>query len=533
MPVNNGSFRQLHLLTYGTPGVQYPTAMQYSEPAVELAIHDVRTLYAINVTNHVLAGASQVSCESETGNAYYVPEYVFTHLPGGNFVLISLGCDDVRSLGWLSREWNVPVLFCSSTYPDVYDTDQFPTQVSFGPLDAAQFLQGLFGILAHFSWTSYAVVHDTASYARVFEAFVMIIKKNLILAPRFTFVPIDSSVYPRVLFDKVLDKVQSSARIVILMMGSKPTRELMVMAEKTGRTTGDYVYLCIEPYRDFRRPDPLTWRFNDTDDEIAKSAFRSLLHFTSVCFERSAVADGQLMRRIEQQGRVQYGDKYFVNGEVNEYSIAAYYSVMALAQVTAEMETAAEITNGRTMAARFRNRIFTINDQNVTIGTQGVRIIDYCLKSTSTNSAGSFQAVMRYDVLSQRLRPVEELKIDWRRPGNFPPPSRPMCGFTGDDPACQSIWNTTSIASVVAVLTVMLLAAFAAGAWWVNKRASKSSAEWWNLLPAHYIQTDAARKLSRRESRISSRYADLGYRLLGRVREMKPFTKPIFVGQLS
>ena len=77
------------------------------------------------------------------------------------------------------------------------------------------------------------------------------------------------------------------------------------------------------------------------------------------------------------------------------------------------------------------NRTFTGIAGNVTIDSNGDRLVDYTLFDMNPIT-GDFEAVMIFDSLSQHFFEGEGKKIHWPNNREGPPPDTPPCGFEGE-----------------------------------------------------------------------------------------------------
>ncbi|OQV20010.1 hypothetical protein BV898_06014 [Hypsibius exemplaris] len=293
-----------------------------------------------------------------------------------------------------------------------YGRVEFPTAVNFAPTDFQQLIFAISDVFDYFSWTSIGIIYDKSSGNNpLYSAIFALLAANTAKSSDYISASIDSSLTTPISYLTALERIWTRSRVTLLLMHTQYVRIFMITAAHAGRTTSEYVYITMEPFATLRRFGNLTW---------------------------------------------QTGDKEDVTSDI---ALALYYTIMALGEVLHEsIKEGVDLHNGQAIAARFRNRTFSYPAGRIVIGVDGVRMLEYCIRSMDIES-GNFQAKLSYGSLSRRISPILNRTIVWRTPGNVAPPNEPRCGFSGLRWPCrQTNYDLSlSIPLVTASLLSLLL----------------------------------------------------------------------------
>ncbi|XP_055332536.1 atrial natriuretic peptide receptor 1-like [Paramacrobiotus metropolitanus] len=254
-------------------------------------------------------------------------------------------------------------------------------------------------------------------------------------------------------------------------------------------TNGEHVYVAIIPFRNGLYD--INWKCNNTDDEAARSAFRSVLIIepdVSVYGEANgtyALGFADLM--IDLSRRV-YNYTYQPGEYVSPHVISTYASVVIFAQVMNEIYSNPAIAvsgSGRSLVKHFLNRTFQTSITNATINEFGERMPIWVVNQFDTNT-GELRTVMQFDPDNPNTTMVTP--IQW--PREWPPDDEPDCGFRGDRSHCVSIGSPalTAVANAAAILIICVAVAVSLCIW-RRMRTNQRKSKWW-ILDCRHLNWD-------------------------------------------
>lgn len=114
------------------------------------------------------------------------------------------------------------------------------------------------------------------------------------------------------------------------------------------------------------------------------------------------------------------------------------------------------VINGTMITRKIWNRTFTGIAGNVTIDSNGDRLVDYTLFDMNPIT-GDFEAVMIFDSLAQQFFEVEGKKIHWPNNREGPPPDTPPCGFEGELCLAEAELRSQLVLIITAIVLSFLL----------------------------------------------------------------------------
>ncbi|KAL5020191.1 hypothetical protein ScPMuIL_003083 [Solemya velum] len=194
-------------------------------------------------------------------------------------------------------------------------------------------------------------------------------------------------------------------------------REMMLTAHKMEKTNGEYVFIITrafvgDPSGDFK------WKYNDGDDEIARKAFESVFML---------------------QVRVPPGEEFYAfNSEVKAGSLRDYNFDWGDLPYGFNCDGDVLVRRGERRQI-WRWQRFDVGSVAgpVAINANGDRKSDFSLLDLTDPYSSKFKEVAYYNGYSGKFIDVQDVKIHWPN-DRGPPPNRPVCGFLGDAPECQT-----------------------------------------------------------------------------------------------
>ncbi|XP_055350901.1 atrial natriuretic peptide receptor 1-like [Paramacrobiotus metropolitanus] len=241
-----------------------------------------------------------------------------------------------------------------------------------------------------------------------------------------------------------------------------------IQAEAAGMTNGEFVFFFPEFLRGTSIYGTLSWENHDEYDAVARRAFGVLLLITY--YEHTTdnlTFDADAFRaELKQRSQRDYNYTYGPNEQPNIVAVAMYRCFQMFGMVLNESLSSNQSWNPRDGAAfiqKFWGRTFTLPGESIYIDRTGERLDDLVLY-TFDSLSGTRTAVLRQDKSTFGIVPtVPYSPIKW--PIKWPPPSRPVCGFFGNDGPCSlSDRNDVLIkgvscggAAVIALLLLILI----------------------------------------------------------------------------
>uniref|UniRef100_A0A182JDJ6 Guanylate cyclase n=1 Tax=Anopheles atroparvus TaxID=41427 RepID=A0A182JDJ6_ANOAO len=237
---------------------------------------------------------------------------------------------------------------------------------------------------------------------------------------------------------KLLRKIETRARIVIMCASPSTIREIMLAAAELNMVnSGEYVFFNIEIYGSMTATKQPPWYAkNDTAErnQKAKEAYSALLQV--VAREPEDDEYRQFSQEVKELTRTKYNYTYAEDEPVSTFVTAFYDAVLlyayalndSIAQL-GEQQALRQPINGTHLAQLMWGRSFKGITGNVTIDSNGDRISNYSLLDLNPDT-GLFEVVANY-YYGGGLQFVEGKAIHWAGDRKKAPPDRPTCGFDG------------------------------------------------------------------------------------------------------
>ena len=190
----------------------------------------------------------------------------------------------MKEVASLASRWNIPVFGWGSDDPALEDRSKFPTLVRvFPPLNTLA--PTIYFLNSLFNWSRFSIVSDSQKeYTKVSDALAGFIQENnATLASSHVINPNMSDAEIK----NTLTVVKTNARIVLLSVPWTDLRRYILLAQELNMTSGDFSFLCFN--NELRSEEDLqvqsqyqfAWSRNDSLDNLAKSAFESVIQVTT------------------------------------------------------------------------------------------------------------------------------------------------------------------------------------------------------------------------------------------------------------
>ncbi|XP_078664612.1 atrial natriuretic peptide receptor 1-like [Branchiostoma floridae x Branchiostoma belcheri] len=358
----------------------------------------------------------------------------------------------------LAAYWNIPAVNPMCSAEEFVDKTEFQTLTRvFGPFIK---MGGFFAeICAHFGWRRFAlIVHRAPVWTSPMGAIRHIARlRNMTVA---TYREIGHS--GEDLAD-VMRQTAAVSRVIFIAARGETVRTMMLHAYDQGLITGEFVFFCVEFFRQPQMFGNFDWKAGDGRDEDAKKAFEALFILSLYrpdTAEYATFADQVIRRSLSD-----FGFTYPPEEEVSVLAAIVHDAVVLYATVLSEiLEEGENPYDGRAMAERMRSRTFHGGIQgNITIDSNGDRDSDYMLYDMQDVINGTFKVVANFFGERKVYDQVPGVVIKWPAGSASPPRDTPECGFDGEfcvteltevDPM---VYVGSSFSSLVLVLVIVVI----------------------------------------------------------------------------
>ncbi|KAL5019921.1 hypothetical protein ScPMuIL_002813 [Solemya velum] len=462
------------------------------------------------------------------------------------------GCSvALDAVAHMAADWNTPVLTPAGTSESLSDKNVFSTltrmSVTYNMFSEFHGLS-----LLHFNWTDAAYIYDFTDYSSMFKAedTAATLANSKITLTLVRYDPelgenarrqalVEASRVARGMFKvsrgmfrvscgmfkvsrgifrvsrgvfkvlrdmfKALRGVFKVSRVFFVACGSVDFRELMLTAQEMGKTNGEYVFIVTQ----FFQGDSLggfSWKYNYADDEVARKAFESVL------MVQVRVPPGEEFHAFNDEVKAaSLRDYNFDWGDQPVTVMVSSFVDGMLLYANALNETlnaGEDPLDGRNVQGRLWGRDFKGVAGHVAINAVGDRRTDFSLMDLTDPYSPEFKEVAYYDGYSDKFINVEGAKIHWPN-DRGPPPNRPVCGFLGDAPECQT-YEFPMVAILGTIFASVLLIIGCVGACIYRKFRKEAELHglWWKVKWEDIISSDSRSKSSSCQSTLQSDMMD-------------------------
>nr|KAI8750182.1 atrial natriuretic peptide receptor 1-like [Biomphalaria glabrata] len=404
--------------------------------------------------------------------------------------------EGVVPLAYMAKVWNLPVITPRGNDQSTRNNAVLSNMISLHPFDKLELVKCTIKICQNYNWTSVALfvdidrkVMNSTSKIYISEMQVAKIECNVLNVPF-------SSVTDTKLKSELLSS-KAKHRVNILLLDMNDVRRLLLLASQLDMTAKNKEFLYIVPHiygGENLQVD--LWKRNDSQDMIAKAAFRTtliinVLNPTRLQFEQLLL---ELNHKMFGNATDLYVDSSYEDepGEDNQnqaqqYLLTGYHNAF-LVYLTAVNETLAEggnISDGLSLVRKMCNRTYDGVSGSFRLNEVGNRVIDMSVADMRDDdqSDGTFMRVGNYSSLTHSLTMIDEYKIHWPGDDGFVS-GRPVCGF--NDEICKRIAleqdYRLAVGLSVSVGVILLFAAIGIFvAFRMRHAQNKQLMNWWKI----------------------------------------------------
>ncbi|OWA53695.1 hypothetical protein BV898_18117 [Hypsibius exemplaris] len=275
-------------------------------------------------------------------------------------------------VGDFARELDLLALTCTSSDGKVLGNKaRFPSSISFSIADVNPYGEALLEVMRTYRWKTIAVVLDRQSgvgaAGRSTEACRAPIEQLRDHWAEFQVLVVetDSTVEN---FTRALVAARRFSQIMLICTLATPLRRMLIDASGLNMTQGEYIFFALYEIEIPGEPwPPVKWQRNDTWDQAARQALKSLLIVGSPTINWTAlrgVTSGIAQRRTAIFGAS--GPKF----EHNEFEVTCHEAVAATAKLLNEIcrDSIEKCLSGKFVAGQMSNRSYDFDsDQYETI----------------------------------------------------------------------------------------------------------------------------------------------------------------------
>ncbi|OQV12365.1 hypothetical protein BV898_13393 [Hypsibius exemplaris] len=344
--------------------------------------------------------------------------------------LAQTGCVDGSTLHFLAVQWNILSLTSVDSPKDAKGSA--PTSFCLASMSISAYVKTLASFFSQFHFDTLYALLDTSSpgaYRTVFEKMTPSgegLRQQTITKTRV-------NITQQTHLEPLLLTFSRVSRVLLFLGHATKLRRLMVSAYQLNMTNGHYVYVAIEPMNAPQRFGLMDWRYNRSDDEQARLAFKSLfvvelLTLESMAPNHSTAAFAEFQARLSH-----YNDTK--SSDINHVNRDCYATVMLFGQVVMESHAnGAALTDGQAMSKQMRNRTFHLGKYvgDVFIDAYNQRTPDVLLTHFEGPDTVRKPFLVLYANSSasglHQINPIE-----WIEREAWPPPNQPPCGYGDRD----------------------------------------------------------------------------------------------------
>ncbi|XP_055334080.1 atrial natriuretic peptide receptor 1-like [Paramacrobiotus metropolitanus] len=403
-------------------------SLPYSGPGLSIGIEYVQQKYAATMRFKLtlLYDRVQVTCaDMEDAAVGMISDWHYRRRNiNDTTIYVNGACLENTEMPYFMRRWNTLWISTLSANSQISDRIRNPTWIAVNDFSTAQCSQLYVDMLNKFRWTTTFVVIDTIgpSVYGIVAGFVL---EDLKKQPNTTQYVRKIAPRPGVPFGNfgsVLQDIAKVSRVVLVFGHAALLRELLIVAHQMDMTNGDYVYIGLETMRNKPILGNFHWKYNNDDDTIAFTAFRSLLMVQPEDVDMPPNLD--LGMQFVQRSARDYNFTYNISDQSFPNIVSSYWAILATAQFLNDSLSGAgdlDYRDGSAIARLFLNRTYTD---------------DY-------GTLYLFQPLLTKIGNSEYLQGVVNL-TNWANSSKqFPPPNRPFCGYLNNSPSCLSARSDT------------------------------------------------------------------------------------------
>ncbi|OQV17068.1 hypothetical protein BV898_08785 [Hypsibius exemplaris] len=484
---NSKSTVEVALLVFGrTSQTRSIASLSYSEPPMKIAADTVTGLYNGTLRfTYVLTTAHNCITTANAPDEILADWYYRFWAPGRVLILITPGdplgdCwTDSQSLYRLAASWNTLIINTAGGVELAGKRSILPTTLSLSVANMPSYGAVALNLIQRHNWTSVFIVWDSNSTApnkatSIFLATAL--QKGQIGRVAVVVRQVDSA--KSIAYKNILTEFRQVSRVFFYFGWPIDLRQFLITAYSLNMTNGEYVYLALQLLNIPSLYGNLTWRVGDEHDEVAQSAFRSLLVIEplSAIIQNSPSAGDNYTQQLGlqfQRGSAQRHNLTYASAvDFLPILLGAYNSILIVGQVLLEAwQCGFDLTDGKYLAGRFLNRSFSTQAGTMFVNQDGIRMETLVVSHTMPNSElrkPFFELFGKSQTSLTQLRVIDWPNLEW------PPPNEPRCGFRNEEIFCSASSTVTNW--LILGIAILVLCGFT-GFWFVLRMLKRE--DWW------------------------------------------------------
>ncbi|XP_055354563.1 atrial natriuretic peptide receptor 1-like [Paramacrobiotus metropolitanus] len=412
-------------------------------------------------------------------------------------VIIGPGCGyGAESLYDVTDFYKIPMIGCPAASVGTQGPIEeyaYITRISFTHINTAHILLRFF---REHNYTSIMFLQDQT--VMMFKHLSIVIRtvfanEEFDIYTRSDWKQINNSDWSDARVQEYLKSAAPRSRVFVFITHSKVVRRFLIMAQKLGLTSGDYLFIAVELWQNVYWGDYSNYNGTDHDgnNAIARKAYRTLLLIT--LHNRNDREYANFARRVKEESAKKGYYNYSEHEEVDVLVSHFYDSIIYYASLVANLVNAGkDYTNADQMFNLILHNYSFVSPINghVFLDDNGDRTSEYVIRNFDYDQ-GKFEDLWHYP--AGNAVPSNQLGIlNWPK-GRTLPPNRPRCGYLGEDPKCAAEKITPGQIAAAVVVPLIVLTACVIIATILLQRIYASTIDpfWWRIFVSELSFTTA------------------------------------------
>ncbi|XP_055345668.1 atrial natriuretic peptide receptor 1-like [Paramacrobiotus metropolitanus] len=470
-----------------------------ARPMYEVAVRHIRRKYPLSLGNlqyySVYQSGYDVCADggdhvAETFIKYYYQHPEIFESDSVYPVLASPECSSQAiQLADLAREYDLPYFTSVAGDLRLANKARYSTNAATASLAGPDVGDAVAALLKRYSWRTVTLICDTLSRHVGLSNFFVIQcgdARRLMAREKYPgyFREIDSSIGQD--YVELLQSFKGRSRVFLFLTMPVYVRRLMITANALNMTTGDYVFITLQPTE---RPGIVAVDWNQKDDQknnsVAFQAYQSLIVLSGQNPNWTEITP--LTDELISETKSLFNITMVPGNERNEQITSVYESTMLFAQIFNESYPAVFTMPKSAFIRTYFNREFNYAGRTYdTDGNGGM--VNFILISRLNVNTTNMEVAMIYNATSKSLVGVVPELWHWLD-RDAPPPDKPRCGFLENecDDSDPDFKAKIGGAAAGACALLIILSSFAYC--WTKRRQALYD-PWW-ILEAERLDWDA------------------------------------------
>ncbi|XP_046368236.2 atrial natriuretic peptide receptor 1-like isoform X3 [Haliotis rufescens] len=440
-------------------------SMSRIEPAVALAVHDLRKKKTMLHKHHISVHYEDSKCDISHGINKAIELYMRHEV----HVFFGPVCDFAAApVARQARFWNLPVISGGAMARDfsLYKDGTYSHLTRVGPVNFESLSVFFDRVLSHFGWNRLKLLYQSNGQDKYVTGFCHLATEALHYGLEDLNPNMDQD-YFRLDGAKDLDEIIKhevglSYSVIVLCASPDSVREIMIKAHELNFDNGEYVFFNIDLFSSKNASERPWYRENDTEarNKKARLAYEALM--TVTLRKPTSPEYRRFSEEVKRRAAQMYKNFTYGEEEVNSFVGAFHDAVILYALALNEtLEANGSISDGAAITRRMWNRTFEGITGTVSIDANGDRNADYSLLDLNPESE-KYEVVANYYGNRRRYEPVAGKRVYWAGGLDSPPADTPECGFDGSKCPPDEPFPEYGIVIIVlgSVLLVVLIVTF-------------------------------------------------------------------------